>query len=296
MAFESRHMGNKKGSSGMIIRTLLMAAILVAFVFMMRKMPGLLDDDAETNPTPRTENAIYWPESTYPVIQHSTFTLAYDENHEQARWVAYVLTQKELNRKFVDRTDWFDKDEAIPTGSSEFYDYKGSGYSKGHLIPSADRAWNRTVNEETFLMSNISPQAYNFNGGVWRELEENVRYWARSNDRLYIVTGPIMGNSKKSIGENRVTVPDAFFKVVLDLDEPEQKAIGFIIPNAKTDRPLSDFAMPVSIVEQKTGIDFYHQLFSSDTLEEKLESEINLKLWPVDKNRYQIRVQKWNNY
>src|SRR5690606_37019502 len=125
-------------------------------------------------------------------------------------------------------TDWFEKDAAIPTGSADFYDYKGSGYTKGHLVPSADRAWNRKVNEETFLMSNISPQAYHFNGGVWRELEENVRDWARENDRLFIVTGPVIGQSRERIGSNQVTVPEAFFKAILDLDLPDQKAIAFL--------------------------------------------------------------------
>src|SRR5690606_10935983 len=130
----------------------------------------------------------------------------------------------------------------IPTGSAEFYDYKGSGYTKGHLLPSADRVWNRKVNEETFLMSNISPQVYHFNAGVWRELEENVRDWARANGRLYIVTGPVFRNSRETISPKEITVPEAFFKVALDLDHPEQKAIGFVIPHEKTDLHLADFA------------------------------------------------------
>ena len=294
MAFESRHIGNRKSSSGIIIRTLLMGAILIAFVLMMKNMTGVLDGVSSSNLNFDPETGFYWPESNYPLIQHSTFILAYDEDHEQAKWVAYVLTREELNRKYVDRTDWFEKDEAVPTGSAEYYDYKESGYSKGHLLPSADRAWSRAVNEETFLMSNISPQNYHFNAGVWRELEENVRDWARKNERLYVVTGPVIGKSRKKIGNNGVTVPEAYFKVLLDLDEPELKAIGFLIPNEKTDRPLSDFAMSVKEVEEKTGIDFYSQLISSDTLEEELESVYDTTLWPVDKRRYKIRVEKWN--
>lgn len=294
MAFESRHIGNRKSGSGMMIRILLMGAILVAFVLMMKNMSGILDDASSSNFNSGTEIKPYWPESDFPVIQHSTFTLAYDEDHEQAKWVAYVLTREELDRKYVDRTDWYEKDEAVPTGSAEFYDYKESGYTKGHLLPSADRAWNKKVNAETFLMSNISPQDYHFNRGVWRELEENVRDWARANERLYIVTGPVIGHSKKRIGQNRVTVPEAYFKVVLDLDEPELKAIGFLIPNKKTDRPLSDFALSVNEVEEKTGIDFYNQLIFSDTMEETLESEFDTELWPVDTQRYRIRVEKWN--
>lgn len=295
MAFESRHIGSRKRGSGMIIRTLLMGAILIAFVLMMKNMTGVLDGVSSADVNSGSRIPAYWPESNYPLIQHSTFTLAYDEDHEQAKWVAYILTREELNRKYVDRTDWFETDEAVPTGSAEFYDYKGSGFAKGHLLPSADRAWSRAVNEETFLMSNISPQDYHFNGGVWRELEENTRDWARENERLYIVTGPVIGKSKIKIGQNGVTVPEAYFKVLLDLDEPELKAIGFLIPNKKTDRPLSDFAMSVKDVEEKTGIDFYSQLISPDALEEELESDYNMSLWPVDKGRYKIRVEKWNN-
>ena len=278
-----------------MIRVILMAAILVAFVLLMKKISGVSEGTPITESSPVSGIVHYWPESTLPVIQHSTFTLAYDEAHEQARWVAYVLTREQLNRNFVERTDWYEVDESIPTGSAEFYDYKGSGYTKGHLLPSADRAWNRKVNEETFLMSNISPQTYHFNGGVWRELEENVRDWARTNDRLYIVTGPVLENSHETISPKEITVPEAFFKVVLDLDTPEQKAIGFVIPNEKTDLHLTDFARSVDEVEEITGINFYDVLITDDELESVLESDINLGLWKVDQDRYRRRVEVWND-
>lgn len=278
----------------MIIRILMMGAILVVFVLMVRKMPGLIGENSAIRLAIDDEGNIYWPESDKPVIQHSTYTLAYDENHEQAVWVAYVLTRSELNRKFVSRSDWFEEDKAVPTGSADFYDYKGSGYTKGHLVPSADRAWSRSVNDETFLMSNISPQTYHFNGGVWRELEENVRDWARSNDRLFIVTGPVIGNSREKIGQNQVTVPEAFFKVLIDVDNPEMKSIGFLVPNNKTDRPLPEFAMSVDDVEEIVGIDFFNRLIADDALEESLESSFNISKWPLDKKRYRTRVDKWN--
>lgn len=278
-----------------MIRVILMAAILVAFVLMMKKISGVSEGTPFTESSPVSGIVHYWPESTLPVIQHSTFTLAYDEAHEQARWVAYVLTREQLNRNFVERTDWYEVDESIPTGSADFYDYKGSGYTKGHLLPSADRAWNRKVNEETFLMSNISPQTYHFNGGVWRELEENVRDWARTNDRLYIVTGPVLGNSRETISPKEITVPKAFFKVVLDLDSPERKAIGFVIPHEKTDLHLADFARSVDEVEEITGIDFYDVLITDDQLESELESEINIDLWKIDQDRYRRRVEVWND-
>src|SRR5690606_27326955 len=133
-----------------------------------------------------------------------------------------------------------------------------------------------------------------FNGGVWRELEENVRDWARKNERLFIVTGPVIGNSRETIGQNKVTVPEAFFKVLLDLDEPGMKAIGFLIPNEKTDRPLADFARSVDDIEKLTGIDFYDLLLTDDDLESQLESSTDMTLWPVDQRRYEQRVNEWN--
>lgn len=271
-----------------------MVALLGAFIWMMSRLSGMIEPTEESDFISDGYSEIYWPESNEQIIHHSTFSLEYDEEHEQAKWVAYVLTGEELKRKFVKRTDWFEEDEAIPTGSANYYDYKGSGYTKGHLIPSADRAWSRSVNAETFLMSNISPQKYHFNGGIWRELEENVRDWARRNDRLYIVTGPVIGNSRKRIGANQVTVPESFFKVILDFDEPELKAIGFLIPNEKTDEPLSGFAMSVNEIEKITELDFFKDLVRDTVLEEKLESRYNMEFWPVDNKRYQRRITVWN--
>lgn len=273
---------------------LLMAGILIVIVLVIVRFQNANEGLFFAEDPGANLMEFYWPESDLPVIRHSTFTLAYDEAHEQAGWVAYILTRDELNRKFVDRTDWFENDAAVPTGSADFYDYKGSGYTKGHLVPSADRAWNRKVNEETFLMSNISPQTYHFNGGIWRELEENVRDWARANDRLYIVTGPVIGQSSERIGSNQVTVPEAFFKVLLDLDLPDQKAIAFLIPNEKSDRPLEDYALTVSELEQATGINFYDRLIPDDELENQLESTMDMDKWPVDPDRFRVRIEHWN--
>lgn len=277
-----------------MVRIILMSAILLVIALLVKNIPDEAIESGEEKSIPVMGLPHFWPESTLPVFHHSTFTLAYDEDHEQARWVAYILTREQLDRNFVRRTDWYEADPSIPTGSAEFYDYKGSGYTKGHLVPSGDRAWSRKVNEETFLMSNISPQTYHFNSGVWRELEENIRDWARTNEQLYIITGPVLGSDAPRIGKNAVTVPEAFFKVVLDLDLPERKAIGFVIPNEKTDLPLEDFALPVDAVEEITGIDFFDLLITDDELEAELESDFDIELWGVDPDRYVRRVEIWN--
>jgi endonuclease G len=167
-----------------------------------------------SNHTESTASALYYlPESQEEsVYKYKGFTLAYNEETEQPRWVAYELNIDHLNAPQVSRTDYFKEDKKIGTGSATYNDYKNSGYTKGHLVPAADRAYSVETMEETFLMSNISPQIYACNGGIWRELEEQTRDWARKNRSLYIVTGPLFPNTRLThIGVYKVAVPQAFF-------------------------------------------------------------------------------------
>ncbi len=118
----------------------------------------------------------YAPTSTTGIaVVHRYFALSYNEDQEVAEWVCYELERDRLRKKRVRRTDDYRPDPAVPTGSASPEDYRGTGWDRGHLVPAADMAFNRTAMSETFLMSNIAPQARHFNGGIWRELEEHVR-------------------------------------------------------------------------------------------------------------------------
>jgi len=186
-------------------------------------------------------------------------------------------------------------DPQIETGSATVYDYKRSSYDRGHMVPAGDMGFSNRSMSQTFYMSNMSPQVRNFNGGIWRELEENIRDWARRFRHLYIVTGPILTDRlSKDIGDNRVSVPKRYFKVILDVSEPEIKAIAYIMPNEKTSAPISDFAVSIDEVESQTGIDFFHNLLD-DKMEKELESQADPSLWRVSNKRYQMRLDSWNN-
>ncbi len=227
------------------------------------------------------------------IVKHHYYTLSYSEDDELAEWVTYRLTVERLKRRHAKRTNWFEEDPYVSTGSAAYADYKGSGYDKGHLVPAADMAFDKTAMEETFFMSNISPQVHNFNGGIWRELEELTRDWAKMNKELYIVTGPVFKDNKGTIGrKSKVTVPGYFYKVILDLEGPEKKAIGFVIPNEVSTRPLSDYVRTVDAVEALTGIDFFPTL--DDALEDSLESHVNNRQWPLKNSLYRTRIQQWN--
>lgn len=242
------------------------------------------------------EDRFYLPANGTGTIYHlDYYSFSYSEKFEQAEWVAYILERTQLDMPNVKRTDNFRADLDISTRSADPNDYRGSGYDRGHLVPAADMAFGVEAMSTTFLMSNISPQVHTFNGGIWRELEELTRGWAKYFKRLYVVSGPILTEAPiEYIGRNKVAVPSAFFKVLLDIDEPEQKGIAFLIPNAKSDAPLQDYMLSIDSLESITGFDFYPDLLE-DQVEEKLESEFNPDLWKTNDKKYHLRVEKWNN-
>ena len=219
----------------------------------------------------------YLPVSRDPtIVAHQHFVLSYAEAHEQAEWVAYELTREEVQVN-IDREGNFREDPDVPTGSASLDDYRGSGYDRGHLAPVGDMNFDAVAMEESFFMSNISPQDRSFNGGIWSRLENQVRDWATERNGLYVVTGPVLGEAKRTIGDNEVTVPDFFYKVLLDERGPESQMIGFVLPNRAAGGELSAFVEKVDNIEAYTGIDFFPIL--ADSLEKKLEGEVNIKQW-----------------
>ena len=288
--FRTNHGDGGKNSSGMIVRVGLFGAILGGLFFLFNQFTAGDSSDSSNE----DQETYYLPTSSGQIVHHQYYSLSYSEEHEQAEWVAYRLTKEELEQPWLARMDDFKKDPSIRSGSASPEDYKHSGYDRGHLVPVADRSFNEAAMSETFYMSNISPQSRNFNGGIWRELEEQTRYWAKRNGELYVISGPILKLEEKSrIGGNDVSVPSAFFKVLLDLQEPQIKGIGFVIPNEVSYEPLFDYALSIDDVEEISGLDFFGELIPED-LEKEVESNANIDFWPFSKSKYEKRIEKWN--
>ena len=227
------------------------------------------------------------------IVYHQYFTLSYNEKYEQANWVAYLLSKENLRQPNVSRKDWFEQDKDVKTGSAGYYDYSGSGYSRGHLVPAADMAFSEIAMEQTFLMSNISPQIKEFNNGIWNELEQNVRNWAWDNNKIYIVSGPVLEKNMKFIKKGNVAVPKYFYKVILDIQEPERKGIAFLLPNQISERPLTDYVVTIDSIENITGIDFFKYLLTENE-QERLESTVNISKWKFNDELYKNRIEVWN--
>ena len=77
----------------------------------------------------------------------------------------------------------------------------------------------------------MSPQKPDFNRGVWKKLEKEVRRYAYNEDSVFVITGPILERGLRKIGRaNKVSVPRRFFKIVYD-ETPPRKMIAFVLPN-----------------------------------------------------------------
>lgn len=293
---------DQSAAGGNIVKVGLFAAIVGGLFYVFNLFTGqqpasdpAVEQEEEYINEEYDREGFYLPTSTTgQIIQHKYFTLSYSEEHEQAEWVAYVLTQERLNSPWVERVDDFMPDPMVKTRSATPDDYRGSGYDRGHLAPVADFSFNEEAMRETFYMSNISPQSRNFNQGIWRELEELTRNWAKKFKKLYVVTGPVLTQKPKGrVGDNDVSVPQAYYKILLDLSEPEIKAIAFLLPNEVNYEPLYKFAVAIDEVEAVTGIDFFSELLE-DREEEALESDFNVDLWQFSKQKYDLRVNSWN--
>ena len=188
----------------------------------------------------------------------------------------------------VDREDCFRPDLRIPeTFRCSLSDYRGSGYDRGHLVPSADRNSSRLENSETFLMSNMTPQHPDLNRKIWRMLEQEARTIALKENvvEVYSISGPVFDITKpfSKIGED-VVVPHEFFKSMLVEDSKGKiKIYSFLIPNEEIDVEYNtngtvrvgrynDFATSVNYIEFRSGLQLWNRL-SGPTIE-KLKKKV----------------------
>ncbi len=227
--------------------------------------------------TKSNTNEYFLPTSTTgQVVHHEGYSLSYNEKYEQSEWVAYELKKSHLSKNNFKRP-YFEIDKAVRTGAANWRNYKNSGYDRGHLCPAADRRYSKFAHDETFLTSNISPQEHQFNAGIWNRLEQKVRYWASKYNGVFVVTGGVLKPKLKIIGDENVSVPNQFYKVLIDNNSGKTKMIAFLMPHRNSNKPLYEFVVSVDEIEKLTGIDFCPEL--DDAIENKLEASDSYKNW-----------------
>lgn len=211
------------------------------------------------------------------ILRRKGYTVSYNKTTLLPNWVAWHLTADRLDGPAKRPNKAFHEDTDVPEPKAVDMDYYNSGFDRGHMCPAADNKWSVEAMYESFLFTNICPQNHNLNAGDWNEMEQACRRWAEEYGSVYIVCGPILYKGKhKTIGQHKVTVPEAFFKVLLCM-ERTPRAIGFIYKNAAGNRPKGDYVNTVDEVERITGINFFPSL--PDSVESRVEASCNLEDW-----------------
>ena len=213
------------------------------------------------------------------ILYRKGYTTSYNQQTKTPNWVAWHLTKDHTYGKNQRKEEMFSEDEDIAKGQrATNSDYYNSRYDRGHMCPAGDNKWDKEAMRQSFLFTNICPQNHGLNKYEWNDLEILCREWARKYGYIDIVCGPVYekGSVPKTIGRNKVRVPDGFFKVVL-CRQGKAKAIGFLYSNAGEKVKMSSAVRSVDEIERLTGIDFFPAL--DDQTEDRIEAKSNLSEW-----------------
>lgn len=234
-----------KNTKPSIQKTVVWLVAAVAVVFQLAScgeklpsLPALPSFSKETSPAPRqqlsgvqtsfTDCKHFFASGVPPVVPQAPLLreICYDSFailHSGANKTPVFVAQK-MNRASVadadeKRTDKFFADARLPRAErAELSDYKGSGYSRGHMAPAGDMP-NPTAMSQSFSLANMVPQNPRQNSGPWAKIEKDTRHYvARAKGDVYIVTGPVFASNPPTIGANRVSVPSHIFKLVYDAE------------------------------------------------------------------------------
>jgi endonuclease G len=211
------------------------------------------------------------------------FALSYNRSRATANWVSWRVTSADLGN--VERANDFRPDNRLPPGWVRVTpaDYTRSGFDRGHLVPSADRANTPEANSATFLMTNIVPQTPDSNQGVWKSLEDYTRDLVRQGNEVYITAG-VMG--ERGSLKNKVTIPANLWKVVVVLPAgtedvsqitPQTRVIAVNMPNLQGVRndDWRKYRVTVRNIEQNTGYNLFSNLPQNvqDAIETRMDSQ-----------------------
>jgi endonuclease G, mitochondrial len=226
--------------------------------------------------------------SGYPALQpgdevvvHPGHALVWSEKHHQPKWTAHIVSPDILSGNLA-RIDTFLADPLVKGNTALYNDYLNSGYDRGHQVPSADMRWSKQALEATYLYSNIVPQKPELNRGAWAELEDWVRRYVHySNERCFVVTGPVLGDGlgllNKPSAKDNVSVPVHCFKALADLDGAEKKGIAFVMKNGLNDQLVISYAVSIDSVEKLTGLDLFASL--DEATETQIEAMTDASAW-----------------
>ena len=233
------------------------------------------------NTAPANEQTFLIPKTTKTkhgdvseqILFRKGYVVSYNKDTKIPNWVAWRLTANHTDGLTKRPGNAWHEDTEVPEPRATIDDYRGSGWSRGHMCPAGDNKWDGDAMYESFLLTNCCPQHARLNSGDWNEIERACRRWAEKYGEIFIVCGPVLFRQEhETIGENHVVVPEAFFKVVLCLNG-QPKGIGFVCRNTEGNRKKDFYVNSIREVERITGYTFFPMLpkFMADIAKTKAD-------------------------
>ena len=275
-----------KGGRSRVLVLLLAAIAAAACATIERQTERILDPQRPPEPSlvaqllpfgnPSNATADLSNRNNFLVFKR-TFTFSYNNSRGTVNWVAWRTTMNDLGESLP--RPQFEPDTKLPIVFTRILptDYSRSGYDRGHMVPSADRFGDPEANAETFLMTNIVPQAADLNQYVWEKLERYARGIVRRGSDVYTIAG-VYGTKKRING--RLVAPTNCWKIIVVLQpggsaltiDQSTRVIAVDIPNENGIKNIywQRFRVPVREIEEKTGFDFFSDL--PRELQDRLET------------------------
>ncbi|MCQ2266586.1 MAG: DNA/RNA non-specific endonuclease [Bacteroidaceae bacterium] len=218
------------------------------------------------------------------------FYVSYSPALHHSHWVAFRFDDK-TRPKNTTRSEGSsypqdpDCASSLPTTA-----FAGTGYDHGHLCASADRLYSSKANEQTFYMTNMSPQLPQFNRTYWNYYETYVQTIGRDEafaDTLYVVKGGTIadGQVERQLSCNgiQVPVPKYYFMALLKVKDQQYSAMAFWMDHKEYDTvkdknaELAAYAVSIDELERLTGFDFFPCLPAAT--EQSVEGQLRLTDW-----------------
>ncbi|QBM90907.1 endonuclease G [Metschnikowia aff. pulcherrima] len=255
-------------------------------------------------PSPVQPDGFYkygFPGPVHDLAKHAEFVTCYDRAKRNPYWVLEHITKESIKRSDgVDRKkSIFKEDETVPVKfRARLRDFFRSGYDRGHNAPAADAKFTQQAMDETFLLTNMSPQVGDgFNRDYWAHFEDFARRLTTKYDGVRIMTGPLYLPKLCDDGKYRVqyeviglppnvAVPTHFFKLIVgERNGDANIAVGaFVLPNVPIDntQPLTAFQVPVEALERSAGLELLHKVpyYNKKDLCKETKCEIIVREFP----------------
>jgi DNA/RNA endonuclease G (NUC1) len=211
-------------------------------------------------------------------VSKREFVSLYSETRGAPSWVSWNINATQFGA--APRCDCFTADQTLPSGVYKVVDfnYRNSGYDRGHMVQSESRTATFQENAATFLMTNIVPQAGENNQGPWVQFENYLNDLARQQGKeIYVVAGgEYTANPATLKGEGKVQVPAFTWKVAVVVDGGEGlddvhgtgdlQVLAIRMPNDTAtargirNNPWTMYETTVDDIEARTGYDLLDAL------------------------------------